>query len=627
MSSLPESKSDDECMKPENSLDAIALQMARFSHADAIEKTRHVLSMSTYFYIDLRDPLFTSTTQNLITMLEGYGLTQVTSNIVNSDVETVIMLENSFHSALEPASSCVGSRCATMPRIVIQTEQERPWLAAYLRACHRSPTCVIFEFSDYNVEWEVKKHKLSSSIFLLPHMVQNRLDHLVPTNLTPIDNRTLDVVHFGWITQRRATFKAVLESELNETALTMEWEMNLQKLANAYGNAKICLIIHAYSPLAAGEFHRLSDFAKFGCVPVVESFGDQVGMEIWAKCAGLIMADYNNLLSTITQVLQSKKHFQDIASRTKWWNKGINWSKLLPTIFEMESNSSDEKEMRLHENVFGGESKAVAFVTGYTGHSTNANIPVVPSRGNSFFINNLDALAERAHAEGWVPVHIDMGTIDLLDYVQTTMAGKPMKVFPQTFVPNGTQYDFVVWFDNKFNVNVKGTFDVVHAWDPVHAVVMHKHPFLCCGADLEFMESMKQDRYLKQKHQYLKYIAEEQVQGFPVHGERHFQTGFIVYNLHHEDTQSIQSMWMGHIHRCGIQCQISMYFVAQRFPTSIGEFIPPVSNSERIAMEGWPEDTFHEQLEVGRRSIILNEPMESVLKELLAAYDMRPSRA
>jgi hypothetical protein len=39
------------------------------------------------------------------------------------------------------------------------------------------------------------------------------------------------------------------------------------------------------------------------------------------------------------------------------------------------------------------------------------------------------------------------------------------------------------------------------------------------------------------------------------------------------------------------------------------------------------EETFHAQLEVGRRSILLDEPMENVLKELLAAYEMRPSRA
>ena len=48
---------------------------------------------------------------------------------------------------------------------------------------------------------------------------------------------------------------------------------------------------------------------------------------------------------------------------------------------------------------------------------------------------------------------------------------------------------------------------------------------------------------------------------------------------------------------------------------------------KRVAMEGWREEMFYAQLEVGKLSIVLNEPMEIVLKELLAAYEMRPSRA
>jgi hypothetical protein len=67
-------------------------------------------------------------------------------------------------------------------------------------------------------------------------------------------------------------------------------------------------------------------------------------------------------------------------------------------------------------------------------------------------------------------------------------------------------------------------------------------------------------------------MGEEVGQGFPVHGERDFQTGFIIYNLKHPATSRIQRMWFEHINRCGILCQVSMYFVAQRFPSEIAEF-------------------------------------------------------
>ncbi len=47
----------------------------------------------------------------------------------------------------------------------------------------------------------------------------------------------------------------------------------------------------------------------------------------------------------------------------------------------------------------------------------------------------------------------------------------------------------------------------------------------------------------------------------------------------------------------------------------------------RITMKGWAEETFMAQLEVGRIAILLGKPEEVVLRDLLAAYDMRPIRA
>lgn len=48
---------------------------------------------------------------------------------------------------------------------------------------------------------------------------------------------------------------------------------------------------------------------------------------------------------------------------------------------------------------------------------------------------------------------------------------------------------------------------------------------------------------------------------------------------------------------------------------------------KRVPMNGWIEETFMAQLEVGRLAIRLNKPEEIVLRELLAAYELRPRRA
>jgi hypothetical protein len=48
---------------------------------------------------------------------------------------------------------------------------------------------------------------------------------------------------------------------------------------------------------------------------------------------------------------------------------------------------------------------------------------------------------------------------------------------------------------------------------------------------------------------------------------------------------------------------------------------------KRLAMAGWGEETFMAQLEVGRIAVTREMPEEVVLQELLAAYQMRPTRA
>lgn len=48
---------------------------------------------------------------------------------------------------------------------------------------------------------------------------------------------------------------------------------------------------------------------------------------------------------------------------------------------------------------------------------------------------------------------------------------------------------------------------------------------------------------------------------------------------------------------------------------------------KRVTMEGWAEETFVAQLEVGRLAIRLDKPEGIVLRELLAAYNLRPKRA
>jgi hypothetical protein len=66
---------------------------------------------------------------------------------------------------------------------------------------------------------------------------------------------------------------------------------------------------------------------------------------------------------------------------------------------------------------------------------------------------------------------------------------------------------------------------------------------------------------------------EEESRTFPTSGRISFHTGFIIYNMQHPQTITIQQMWMEHISRIGfLQCQIAFFYVAQNFPGVIEEF-------------------------------------------------------
>jgi hypothetical protein len=58
-------------------------------------------------------------------------------------------------------------------------------------------------------------------------------------------------------------------------------------------------------------------------------------------------------------------------------------------------------------------------------------------------------------------------------YLSSSAASKALKVFPQLHLP--VAYDFVVWFDNKFSVNLAGVERAVGSWNYSVAAMFHRH--------------------------------------------------------------------------------------------------------------------------------------------------------
>jgi len=330
-----------------SSLDSIALHMATYSSA-SFNKTKHILSLSQFFYINLRVKIFTSVEQNMVRMLEGYGLNRSTNPSYHDNVITV---ETSFHGKFDSNFS--------KPRIIIQAEQlyfQTKNFKAYILKCFDSPNCLVIDFSDHNYllaqQWSLNSG--DRSMLLIPMMIQNRLvghdNTMLPPQkgtehtplrippLKPIAQRQYDVVFFSLMTNRRNHLKATMETLHPEWNIRFGRNMREKNVVEAYLDAKICLTMHAFGNISGGEYHRLSDVAPMGCIPLMEEWSDKIGVDVYSTCGGVVFSREEDLISTAARLLENINSVEEerkMMKRVQWWSNDIDWRSLLTRVLDV----------------------------------------------------------------------------------------------------------------------------------------------------------------------------------------------------------------------------------------------------------------------------------------------------
>ena len=224
---------------------------------------------------------------------------------------------------------------------------------------------------------------------------------------------------------------------------------------------------------------------------------------------------------------------------------------------------------------------SIAFVTGYIGFGIPyiPKLSQLPKNADAYFMTN-NPLVINYIIESKLPIKpILIPNIKVLrggprlrkktgkrrwDRVKilhkNTLHSKSLKVFPQKFI--GKKYDFIIWHDNKIEVNIKDTVSFIKNWNNNFALAVHKHP-ICKNVKHEFKLSQRQRRYQIDLMKNLRYIKKCQKKNLVVDYKFHAQTGFIIYNLTNPVTFDLQNRWFNHIKRCGIECQISFNLFRQ----------------------------------------------------------------
>ena len=193
---------------------------------------------------------------------------------------------------------------------------------------------------------------------------------------------------------------------------------------------------------------------------------------------------------------------------------------------------------------------SVAVVSGYVGVGPIIVPGVNDERFDWYFLVNNEDVAQTASQHGWTVISLPQ--IELKDskeyidnYIFNSQQSKSMKVFPQSYLPY--QYDFVVWFDNKWELSIPPLLSAIQKWDPSIALTLHRRILSCCDPFEEARTAMAQPRYAAQREIIEKYMQEEVEMGWATEGLVSYATGFIVYSMRHPLTRNIQEMWFEHI--------------------------------------------------------------------------------
>mmetsp|Transcript_9338 Transcript_9338/g.21702 ORF Transcript_9338/g.21702 Transcript_9338/m.21702 type:complete len:400 (+) Transcript_9338:73-1272(+) len=334
---------DESYCSTDGSLDQLARNMLNFSSpvgSPSYTKFKRVLDARKEFHLNMpaKFGIFNSNVNLIARMLRGYGMSQ--STVPSTNPDDFLLVEYLLTNSACPLSD---GKCSGQPRIFIQTEQytRASNFKNHPRHCTLAPNCIVLDFSEMNLQWARKDHgdiNMIDSFVLMPVMHQapiSRLFEYEPKVPKPLKDRSVDMAFHGFMSNRRNVLREGAAKYPNRTSV-IGTTHDTRKITDTYKEAKVCLLVHTYASISGGEYHRLSEIAPFGCVPVMEHFSDNFGIDVYERCAGARFAIWTSVVDTAEAVLKeidSGLYSETMPMIVDWWRAGILWEDLLVSHF------------------------------------------------------------------------------------------------------------------------------------------------------------------------------------------------------------------------------------------------------------------------------------------------------
>jgi hypothetical protein len=218
----------------------------------------------------------------------------------------------------------------------------------------------------------------------------------------------------------------------------------------------------------------------------------------------------------------------------------------------------------------------LAFYTYFYGSNNNPSffVPEVPTFKYKcyYFTNNVNMFNTLRTTTNWIPI-LDNKPISE-DPIESCMAGKEIKVLPHKHEAL-QNHSYLCYLDNKLNdINIDFVERYINNYfiNKNYALLLRVHQFVNESVWNEFKESMLQERYRIQSDQYRQYIQKQVNNGLSETTTKHCTCNFLIRNMKHEKINLINETWFEHIQECGIQDQISFFFVKQIYEAYIFPF-------------------------------------------------------
>jgi len=264
---------------------------------------------------------------------------------------------------------------------------------------------------------------------------------------------------------------------------------------------------------------------------------------------------FNHLKALNRQRVTARRNakFQSILSN-EFDRSSLQLNALKPLIANTATHNEQRKvnkDFAVYSTFFGN-SNAKTFNNAY-----------IDCHFDHFFISNNQQILAMAVRRGWHPIYLDLAVS--ANRVFSAQQSKIPKALPHLF-PALKHYDSLLYIDDKISFNASKMYLLSQTLiQKNQALMIREHPSLKHNILNELSVAMIQPRYQAQRDQIVAYIDKQIKSGLQLRVDHLFWTSAILRNMRHLDNNLINEDWYQAILDCGIECQISFDFVAQKY--------------------------------------------------------------